>query len=239
MSNSIKTAVNLAVTGLPTASNAESYAARNSQYWKRNLAICVFGSFTTLVSLTLLLPFLPLYVEQLGVTQESAIVEWSGIAFGATFLGTGFTAPLWGYLADRYGRKPMLVRAAIGMAIIMPLIGLAHNVYELTLLRLAAGIIGGYASSSTLLVATQTPAEKSGWALGILSTGALAGTLIGPLVGGVLPGLVGIRNTFFLTGSVIGIAALVTIFSSGKILYRANYVSMAMHNRRQWRQNRP
>ena len=174
--------------------------------------LSVFGSFTTLVSLTLLLPFLPLYVEQLGVTQESAIVEWSGIAFGATFLGTGFTAPLWGYLADRYGRKPMLVRAAIGMAIIMPLIGLAHNVYELTLLRLAAGIIGGYASSSTLLVATQTPAEKSGWALGILSTGALAGTLIGPLVGGVLPGLVGIRNTFFLTGSVIGIAALVTIF---------------------------
>jgi len=196
---------------VPAKQNPDSYAARNQLHWKRNLAICVFGSFTTLVSLTLLLPFLPLYVEQLGVKQDAQIVEWSGIAFGATFLGTGLTAPLWGYMADRFGRKPMLVRAAIGMAIVMPLIGLAHNVYELTLLRLAAGIIGGYASSSTLLVATQTPADKSGWALGVLSTGALAGTLIGPLIGGFLPGLIGIRNTFFLTGSVIAIAAIVTV----------------------------
>jgi len=191
--------------------HGDSYAARNTPHWKRNLAICVFGSFTTLVSLTLLLPFLPLYVEQLGVKQEAAIVWWSGIAFGATFLGTGLTAPLWGYLADRYGRKPMLVRAALGMAIVIPLIGLAHNVYQLALLRLAAGIVGGYASSSTLLVATQTPADKSGWALGVLSTGALAGTLIGPLIGGVLPGLIGIRHTFFLSGSGIGLAAIITI----------------------------
>ena len=206
MSNSVKAATITAV-----ADSADSYSQRNTLHWKRNLVICVFGSFTTLVSLTLLLPFLPIYVEQLGVKQDAAIVEWSGIAFGATFLGTGLTAPLWGYLGDRYGRKPMLVRAAIGMAIVMPLIGLAHNVVELTLLRLAAGLIGGYASSSILLVATQTPSEKSGWALGILSTGALAGTLIGPLVGGLLPGLIGIRNTFFVTGSVIAVAAVVTI----------------------------
>lgn len=192
---------------------ANGYAQRNARYWKRNLAICVFGSFTTLVSLTLLLPFLPIYVEQLGVQQNAAIVEWSGIAFGATFLGTGLTAPLWGYLSDRYGRKPMLVRAAIGMALIMPLIGMAHNVYQLVLLRLAAGLIGGYASASTVLVATQTPREQAGWALGVLSTGALAGALIGPLVGGLLPGLIGIRQTFFLGGAVIALAALVTIFA--------------------------
>jgi len=189
-----------------------SYADRNTLHWKRNLVICVFGSFTTLVSLTLLLPFLPVYVEQLGVRHSAAIVEWSGIAFGATFLGTGLTAPLWGYLSDRYGRKPMLVRAAIGMALLMPLIGLAHNVYQLVLLRFAAGLIGGYASSATLLVATQTPRERAGWALGILSTGALSGTLIGPLIGGVLPGLIGIRMTFFLGGGMIALAALVTLF---------------------------
>ena len=196
-----------------------SYADDNALHWKRNLIVCVFGSFTTLVSLTLLLPFLPVYVEELGVKQNSAIVWWSGIAFGATFLGTGLTAPLWGYLSDRYGRKPMLVRAAIGMAIVMPLIGCAHNVYELTLLRLLAGVIGGYASSSTLLVATQTPADKSGWALGILSTGALAGTLTGPLIGGLLPGLIGIRHTFFVTGAMIAVAALLTI-----LLVKENFV---------------
>ncbi len=194
-----------------TDSDSDSYAQRNARYWRRNLAICVFGSFTTLVSLTLLLPFLPIYVEQLGVRDNAAIVEWSGIAFGATFLGTGLTAPLWGYLSDRYGRRPMLIRAAVGMALLMPLIGLAHNVWQLVLLRLAAGLIGGYASSATVLVATQTPREQAGWALGILSTGALSGGLIGPLIGGLLPGLIGIRSTFFLGGGVIAVAALVTI----------------------------
>ncbi|ASU37113.1 MFS transporter [Herbaspirillum sp. meg3] len=209
---------------LSIASN--SYAHDNALHWKRNLVVCVFGSFTTLVSLTLLLPFLPVYVEELGVKQNSAIVWWSGIAFGATFLGTGLTAPLWGYLSDRFGRKPMLVRAAIGMAIVMPLIGCAHNVVELTLLRLLAGVIGGYASSSTLLIATQTPSEKSGWALGILSTGALAGTLTGPLIGGLLPSLIGIRHTFFVTGAMIAVAALLTI-----VFVKENFVPRPRHDK--------
>ena len=71
--------------------------------------VCVFGSFTTLLSLSMLLPFLPLYVQQLGVSSPAAVVQWSGVAFGATFFGTAMTAPLWGRLADRYGRKPMLI----------------------------------------------------------------------------------------------------------------------------------
>src|ERR1700728_2823672 len=106
-------------------SNKLSYAERNAPYWRRNLIVCVFGSFTTLVSLSMLLPFLPLYVQQLGVNSTSAIVQWSGVAFGVTFLGTALTAPIWGQLADRYGRKPMLIRAAIGMAVVMSTIGLA------------------------------------------------------------------------------------------------------------------
>jgi len=187
------------------------YAERNVQYWRRNLVVCVFGSFTTLVSLSMLLPFLPLYVRQLGVTSQSAVIQWSGIAFGATFLGTALTAPLWGRLADRFGRKPMLVRAAIGMAVVMSLIGVAHNVYELVALRLIAGLVGGYASASTVMVGTQAPRERAGWALGILSTGALAGNLVGPLVGGVLPDWIGIRGTFFAGGAMIAAAALLTI----------------------------
>lgn len=189
-----------------------SYVERNAAYWKRNLVIGVFGSFTTLVSLSMLLPFLPLYVEQLGVASSSSIVQWSGVAFGATFLGTAITAPLWGHLADRYGRKPMLVRAAIGMAIVMSLIGTAHSVIELVLLRFLAGLVGGYASAATVMVGTQVPRERSGWALGVLSMGALSGSLVGPLVGGFLPALVGIRGTFFVGGGVIAVAALVTIF---------------------------
>jgi DHA1 family multidrug resistance protein-like MFS transporter len=188
-----------------------SYAERNTPYWQRNLAVCVFGSFTTLVSLSMLLPFLPLYVEQLGVRSPAAVVQWSGVAFGATFFGTAITAPLWGRLANRYGRKPMLVRAAVGMAVVMSLIGVAHNVIDLVVLRLVAGLIGGYASASIVMIGTQAPRERAGWALGVLSTGALAGNLIGPLVGGFLPGWVGIRGTFFVGGAMIAVAAVATM----------------------------
>ncbi|MHC2462199.1 MFS transporter [Bradyrhizobium embrapense] len=180
--------------------------------WQRNLIVCLFGSFTTIVGMTLLLPFLPLYVEQLGVTDHAAIVQWSGVAYGATFFSAALTAPLWGRLADRYGRKLMLIRASLGMAIAMSLIGMAHNVYELVGLRLLTGLLGGYASGSSVLVAAQTPKARSGWAIGVLSAGIMAGSLVGPLIGGVLPGLIGIRMTFFLIGGVIFITFLGTTF---------------------------
>lgn len=182
------------------------------RYWQRNLAVCVFGAFTTIVAMTLLLPFLPLYVEHLGVSDPAAVVQWSGIAFGATFLSAALTAPLWGRLGDRYGRKLMLIRASLGMAIAMSLIGLAQDIWQLVLLRLLAGLLGGYASGATILVATQTPKARSGWALGVLASGIMAGSLAGPLIGGVLPPLMGIRNTFFLAGGVIFITFLATLF---------------------------
>src|SRR5579863_5292772 len=111
-------------------------AAADAVHWQRNLIVCVFGSFTTIVAMTLLLPFLPLYVEQLGVTDHAAIAEWSGAAYGAAFLSAGLCAPLWGRLADLYGRKLMLMRASLGMAVAMSLIGLAQNVWQLVALRL-------------------------------------------------------------------------------------------------------
>lgn len=186
--------------------------ATTELHWQRNLAVCVFGSFTTIIAMTLLLPFLPLYVEHLGVSDPAAVVQWSGVAFGATFLSAAFTAPLWGRLGDRYGRKLMLIRASLGMAVAMSLIGLAENVWQLVLLRLLAGLLGGYASGATILVATQTPKARSGWALGMLSSGIMAGSLVGPLIGGLLPPLIGIRNTFFLAGAVIFVTFLATTF---------------------------
>ena len=172
----------------------------------------MFGSFTTIVAMTLLLPFLPLYVEQLGVRDSAAIVRWSGVAYGATFFSAALVAPLWGRLADRYGRKLMLIRASLGMAVAMALIGLAQDVWQLVGLRLLAGLLGGYASGSTVLIATQTPKERSGWALGTLSSAVMAGSLVGPLIGGVLPPLIGIRWTFFGAGAVIFVAFLATLF---------------------------
>jgi MFS family permease len=181
-------------------------------HWRRNMYVCLFGSFTNATAMTLLLPFLPIYVEQLGVKGHAAIVQWSGIAFGISFLGAGLLAPLWGKMADLYGRKQILVRASLGMAINMSLIGVAENIYQLVGLRLLAGLLGGYMSGAVVLVATQTPKAHTTWALGVLSTGGMAGTLLGPLIGGVLPGLIGPRETFFLAGGVIFLAFLATCF---------------------------
>lgn len=193
-------------------SHASVSLTAEQQHWKCNLLVCTLGSFTTIVAMTLLLPFLPIYVQQLGVEEPAAIARWSGAAYAATFLSAALTAPLWGRLADRYGRKLMLIRASLGMAIAMSLIGMATAPWQLVALRLLAGLLGGYASGSTILVASQTPKAQTGWALGVLSSGIMAGNVVGPLLGGVLPPLIGIRHTFWLTGAVIFLAFLATTF---------------------------
>ncbi len=180
-------------------------------HWRRNLAVCVAGSFTTIVAMTLLVPYLPLYVRELGVTDDAAVMRWSGVAYGATFLTAALAAPVWGALGDRYGRKPMLVRASLGMAVAMSLLGLAENVYQLVGLRLLVGLLGGYASGSTILVAAQTPRRHSAWALGVLSAGIMGGNVAGPLLGGVLPETIGARRSFLLTGGLIFLAFLATV----------------------------
>jgi len=181
-----------------------------SRHWRRNLAVCLVGSFTTIVGMTMLLPYLPLYVERLGVQGEASIVRWSGIAYAATFLAAAATAPLWGRLGDRFGRKPMLVRASLGMAISIALTGLAQDVTQLVLLRLLTGVLGGYASGSVILVAAQTPKAHSASALGVLSIGVMAGTVVGPLIGGVAPGAIGVRTSFLVVGGLIFLAFLAT-----------------------------
>ena len=220
------------MTNNPSGQNAGSdIIPETDQYWRQNLLVSFFGSFTTIIAMTLLLPFLPLYVEQLGIEDHAQIVQWSGIAYGATFFAAALVAPLWGRMADRYGRKLMLVRASLGMAIAMSLIGMATNVWQLVALRLFAGLAGGYASGSTILVATQTPKERTAWALGVLSSGIMAGNLVGPLIGGALPPIIGIRATFWLAGGVIFITFLATSF-----FIREDKKTKEKHEKQQTRQ---
>ena len=181
-------------------------------HWRRNLYVCLFGSFVNMAGMTILLPFLPIYVRELGVRDEHAIVFWSAAAFSASFLAAGLVSPIWGYLADLYGRKPMLIRACLGMTIAISAMGMAQNVHQLVALRALAGFLGGYTSGSIILVASQTPRSHSAWALGKLSIGSLSGSLIGPLIGGAAPGLIGLRQTFWATGAAIFVAFLLTAF---------------------------
>lgn len=163
--------------------------------WKRNLTVA-WQLFSYRCGVQLVMPFLPLYVEQLGVTGHSALNMWSGLVFSITFLFSAIASPFWGGLADRKGRKIMLLRSALGMAIIMALMGVAQNVWQFTVLRALLGLLGGFIPNANALIATQIPRHKSGWALGTLSTGGVSGALLGPLAGGLLADNYGLRPVF-------------------------------------------
>ncbi|PQH12080.1 multidrug efflux MFS transporter MdtG [Raoultella ornithinolytica] len=183
--------------------------------WKRNLTVTWLGCFLTGAAFSLVMPFLPLYVEQLGVTGHSALNIWSGLVFSITFLFSAVASPFWGGLgglADRKGRKIMLLRSALGMAIVMMLMGLAQNIWQFLVLRALLGLLGGFIPNANALIATQIPRQKSGWALGTLSTGAVSGALLGPLAGGFLADHWGLRTVFFLTASVLLVCFILTLF---------------------------
>ncbi|WP_220201571.1 multidrug efflux MFS transporter [Reticulibacter mediterranei] len=180
--------------------------------WKRNLLVCWFGMFVTSVGMSQIAPVLPLYIKHLGIDNSASIAQLSGLAFGVTYIISALFSPLWGLAADRVGRKPMLLRASLGMAVVICSMGLAQNVYELVGLRLLQGIITGYSTACTTLIATQTEKEHAGWALGTLSTASIAGGLLGPIIGGGIEESLGLQNVFFLTGALLLIVFLTTMF---------------------------
>lgn len=181
------------------------------EIWKRNLLVCWFGVFATSSGLSQIAPVLPLYIEHLGVHDLAAIERWSGIAFGITTLIMAVFSPIWGRAADKYGRKAMLLRASLGMAIVVSAMGFVHSVYQLVGLRFLQGTISGFYSGAITLIATQTPRERAGWALGTLSTASVGGMLFGPLFGGYLSEAFGFRSVFFSTGVLLMIAFLLSL----------------------------
>ncbi|WP_318376341.1 multidrug efflux MFS transporter [Enterobacter sp.] len=180
--------------------------------WKVNLISVWFGCFFTGLAISQILPFLPLYVAQLGVTSHEALSMWSGLTFSITFLVSAIVSPMWGSLADRKGRKLMLLRASLGMAIAILLQAFATNVWQLLLLRGIMGLTSGYIPNAMALVASQVPRERSGWALSTLSTAQISGVIGGPLMGGFLADYVGLRAVFFITAILLVVSFLVTLF---------------------------
>ena len=181
------------------------------EMWKRNLVVCWFGMFVTAIGMSQIVPVLPLYIQQLGIHDIALVEKFTGIAFGVTFIVSAIFSPIWGYAADKYGRKPMLLRASLGMAVIVFCTGFSHNVFELIALRLLMGVITGYSTACITLIATQTDKEHAGWALGTLSTSSISGSLVGPIIGGYIVENLGLRNVFFLTGVLMMIAFFATL----------------------------
>jgi len=158
-------------------------------------------------------PFLALYLAQdLGVKDEHAIGIWAGLIFAANFLTSFLFQPLWGKLADRYGRKIMLLRSGFGMAIVIVLMGFARNPWELLLLRLLNGTISGFNPAAISLVSGTTPKSRMGFAMGMMQSGVVAGTILGPLIGGILADIIGFRPIFYITGTLILVASFLALF---------------------------
>lgn len=185
---------------------------KKTSEWQHNLHVLWLGNFTIAMGYNLIMPFMSLYIRQLGNFSAAQLNFWSGFSFSITFLVSALMAPVWGKLADRHGRKLILMCTSFGMATMLGLMGTVQNVYELLLLRLGQGLFAGYVSNTTALIATSAPQEHSGKAISTLSTGTTSGMLIGPLLGGVVAQLVGYRHTFFITGCTDYIVFLLTTF---------------------------
>ncbi|MBJ5826913.1 multidrug efflux MFS transporter [Salmonella enterica subsp. enterica serovar Meleagridis] len=180
--------------------------------WKVNLISVWFGCFFTGLAISQILPFLPLYISQLGVSSHEALSMWSGLTFSITFLISAIVSPMWGSLADRKGRKLMLLRASLGMAIAILLQAFATHVWQLFLLRGIMGLTSGYIPNAMALVASQVPRERSGWALSTLSTAQISGVIGGPLMGGFVADHIGLRAVFLITAMLLVVSFLVTLF---------------------------
>lgn len=176
--------------------------------WKRTVYISLVCVFCTSFGVSQLGPILPLYFHDLGVNTPEGMSLWSGLATGITFLIVCLAAPFWGRLADRKGRKITLIRSSFGMALCNVLIAFQTTPEGVVLIRLIQGLVSGFYSASITLIASESPLEKTGWALGLLASANLAGSLIGPLLGGYIADTVGIRNDFIIVGILMGLAGL-------------------------------
>jgi DHA1 family multidrug resistance protein-like MFS transporter len=179
--------------------------------WQRNLYALWAAQFLAMVGLTLIVPFVPLFIETLGVSRLEDVARWSGILFASPFLTQAIAAPLWGALGDRYGRKLMVLRALTGIGATNLLSALVRHVLQLVGLRMIQGGTSGFVSASNALISASIPRDRLGSALGMLQTSLTAGSVIGPFAGGALADLVGYRPVFVINGLLCWLAALVVL----------------------------
>ncbi|UUZ80026.1 MFS transporter [Paenibacillus sp. P26] len=180
--------------------------------WRINLLVLWFGNFLVMAGMTMIVPFLPLYIQEMGLHDPNRLATWAGIIFAGNFVTSFLFQPIWGGLADRYGRKVMLLRSGFGMAVVMTLMGLAQTPWHLFLLRMLNGVISGFVPASVSLMSAGTPKDKMGVAMGTLQSGSVAGSILGPLFGGVLAEWIGFRPIFFITGGLLFAASLLAAF---------------------------
>jgi len=199
--------------------------------WKKILYISWGIIFFHNAGLGMLLPFLPLYVKELGVVGLKAQSAWSGILFGVTYFFSGLLAPFWGTMGDTYGRKPLILRTTLGISLIALLMSLATNVYHLLALRILHGACGAMIPAFTALVSRALPEDKTGQGLGTMQTAIFAGNIMGPFIGGLLADLIGYRNVLLVISFLtLTAGALTSLFLHEPPRDRAKTRTTVVHN---------
>jgi len=180
--------------------------------WQRTLAIMFLAQLITGVGFSSIFPFLPLYVNELGSQMSLSVEFLAGAVFSSQAITMMVASPIWGAVADRYGRKLMVERAAFGGAVILLLMGFVRSAEELVLLRAIQGLITGVVSATNALVAAAVPRERSGYAMGMIQVALWSGIAVGPLIGGAIADIASYRMTFVLTAVLLFIAGLLVFF---------------------------
>ncbi|WAH36235.1 MFS transporter [Alicyclobacillus dauci] len=178
--------------------------------WQRNLLILWIGSLITSASFSMVVPFLSLFLLQIGVHQHVEL--WSGSLYSVAFLAGAIASPFWGSVADRFGRKPMIVRAGLALFAIYILTAFVTNPYELLILRILQGLLSGYIPGAIALVGTNTPEDKVGYALSMISAATATGGILGPLLGGAIARMASNRIAFASAGVLVFLSTLLIIF---------------------------
>jgi DHA1 family multidrug resistance protein-like MFS transporter len=182
------------------------------ELWRKNLYVLWGTQFLAMLGMNLVVPFLPFFIRELGVSDPDNLARYSGLVYSGPFFLSMIFTPIWGILGDRYGRKTMVIRALLGLGLAQVFVGFSQNVWQLFAFRVLQGAISGFIPSALALVSTNTPKERTGYALGILQSSSAAGMVLGPFVGGLLADLVGYRAIFFITAGLcfLGTAVVIT-----------------------------
>ncbi len=193
--------------------------------WRRTLYTVWITQFIGVAGFSFVMPFIPYYIQELGITDLAEVGIWSGLVTSAQAISMAIMAPIWGTLSDRYGRKLMVLRASFAGAIVLTLMSFVTNVWQLLLLRAIQGMLTGTVSATTTLVASVVPKERSGMALGSLQTAIFLGVSFGPLLGGLAGDAFGYRSSFWITGALLAISGLLVL-----IFVREDFHPVADHS---------
>ncbi len=180
--------------------------------WQRTLYIIFLAQLITAVGFSSIFPFLPLYVETLGTATALSIEFLAGLVFSAQAFTMMIASPIWGALADRYGRKLMVERSMFGGAVIVLMMAFVRSAEELVLLRAIQGLVTGTIAAASALVAASVPRQRLGFSMGLLQVGLGTGVALGPLIGGSIADGFGYNYAFFITAAMLFIAGVLVLF---------------------------